>query len=715
MPQDFQTIYFNTSSGILNSSRTNETTTTQNEVSDNDEEEDKNDTSKDKELVTHEVDPEKLIEIPDKYNPVSVPSSSTISSNNATSAIPLHESFTSLHGFIKTDPQNIITNNYIADDTRYQTIADNLSKFCRVLSRLKFNFKVTQGDTNLSQLASKLKINALIPSKEQIKEAANRVIAVFDLNKDKRNLDIKSIEKILYQELYDIITRSATDSRTHDVIYNTGDALDKSEEEEKERNIDSSDNEIAEENNQMECVDSDNRAIGSQHISHSQDIDEAMYPFNSQFFSRSISDPDGSNEDEMFTMRLGKWYKWKERISDFGEQIVEEALDKLLKDSGNSKITDDMQERDDLKARIIRDYEQSQCKNANEFAKNWIQKRNASKLPNELTYTVKSITVLKYTIETLKCLLCTILDYPDATVEERRFYLNNYGPNRKKNISRDTVRNIMDKMNVTIQTPSFSPVQRNSLGFCIARVLWANVIKNIKIDPNVLLCFVDEASVAVGKRNKAYGFCSIRPCVNTSLRSKSLSVLSCVIPNIGPICRWFKGAVHNDQYAQFLKDIVFVMRAFICNEHTQLCIIQDNCAIHKTKKVYEMAKLLKINLINTVPYSPQLNLPAENMFAQLKNNSLYKFKAKEVEVFDTQPVTRHFKMSIVSLIDQWDEYMKTSYTYQSTANVFGAWLKVLEECSEGNPLTGLHYSAREHFVPESVHSPITIRRIVQRN
>lgn len=32
----------------------------------------------------------------------------------------------------------------------------------------------------------------------------------------------------------------------------------------------------------------------------------------------------------------------------------------------------------------------------------------------------------------LKCLLCTIFDFPDATDSERAYYLNNYGPCQKK-------------------------------------------------------------------------------------------------------------------------------------------------------------------------------------------------------------------------------------------------------------------------------------------
>lgn len=693
-------------------------------------------TNNDKELLIHNVEENKRINIPDKYEPIE-PESTSVSSNHATTSVPLHEHFETLHGYIRTtfDPEKIIKTDYKADAAKYQTWAVNLGKFCKVLAKLPFNYKISQGDDNWALLVNKLNIKALMPTQEQVHEAAIRVHHVFELNKNKKNLDVASIEKVLYNELYDILTSTATDNQEHEMRNVHSDQYrDDSilEDERHEDNEDTCNDETTE-----ECIADDEREIHT-HSSQSQNAQSRQLNYdssNQRWFSDTLSDPNGTHEDEMFHKTLGSWYKWKERVSDFGEAVIEQALNALLQQLEEEEPTQDMIRRDELKRRIIEQWQQTGKNFADPtaFAKKWVETRNTHKLPSEITYSVRSVTDFivkwtlrnridptgkrggapkKYTLETLKCLLCTVLDYPDATSKERADYINKYGPADQESISDDTINHILEKMKITIQTPAFSPIQRNSMGYRIARVLWVKVINNIKNDANVLLCFVDEASVVNGHRKKARGFCSIRPCVNRPLNSATCSVLSCVIPNIGPICRWFNGAVHNNQYAKFLRDIVFVMRAFICNNHTQICIIQDNCSIHKTKLVYDTASALNINLINTVPYSPQLNILAENMFAQLKNNALYKFKSFDDEDFPQAPAFRSYMVPVGNVMSTWDNYMATSYNYRTTANVFGAWLHILAECEEGKPLSGMHYSASPEFAASNVHSSITYRRYI---
>lgn len=91
-----------------------------------------------------------------------------------------------------------------------------------------------------------------------------------------------------------------------------------------------------------------------------------------------------------------------------------------------------------------------------------------------------------------------------------------------------------------------------------------------------------------------------------------------VIPGYGSISRCFKGSVKNKEYSLFLLEISFILRTKICNQSTQIIIIQDNASIYKTDEVRETALNFKLNSFFIVPYSPHLNEVAENYFSQLK-------------------------------------------------------------------------------------------------
>ena len=662
--------------------------------------------------VCHAVDPSREVVINEEYHPTSL-EGYVLSSNTSDSTINISQHITDLHGFLRTDPEGSPPQDYICDKPKYQTILNNLAKFTRVLSRIRFNFKVSQGDDNLALLADRLRINTLLPTEAQIIEAATRVEEVFNINKTKKNLDVESIEKVLYAVLQNIIETTQTDETQH-ILHEREDNSQLTQNAQSQQELE-------------ECQLNDPRDI-----SRANTVNVESLPQLPNFESSSLSDPNGSDEEEMFKHdELGRWYKWRERMSDFSNELIEEAISKLLEELQNSSETQDTRARNLLKQNIINEYLRTSCKNVSQFAQKWVRERNVSRIEGEITYTERYVCEIiedylnddlkptkkrggapsKVTRETLKCLLCTVLDYPDATDAERTEYLNTYGPNINSNISVSTVNRALSKMNITIQTPSFSPIQRNSLGYRIARVLWSKTITEIKDDANTLICFVDEAAVSTGKRGKARGYASVRPCVNKPFKVSQLSVLACVVPNIGPIYRWYKGSVTNLEYARFIRDIVYILRRYVCNSRTQICVIQDNASIHKTDHVIETAEKLNINLINTVPYSPQLNLPAENMFAQLKFNALYRFKGNPNEEHTQNPVQRNFKLPVRGVIEEWDNYMQSSYTYQTTANVFGAWIHVLNECLKGKALYGIHYTAETNFAANAVNNSITICRM----
>ena len=152
-------------------------------------------------------------------------------------------------------------------------------------------------------------------------------------------------------------------------------------------------NENPQSNECVSCVECEIDAPASQ--TQEIEVNEPNYQSNNQrWFSDTISDPNGANEDEMFHATLGKWYKWRERISDFGEEIIEEALNKLLDELKNEDPTEDMKERDQLKQCIIEEWQRSggNYDNVTTFAREWVENRNTHKLPKEITYSVRSIT-----------------------------------------------------------------------------------------------------------------------------------------------------------------------------------------------------------------------------------------------------------------------------------------------------------------------------------
>lgn len=134
---------------------------------------------------------------------------------------------------------------------------------------------------------------------------------------------------------------------------------------------------------------------------------------------------------------------------------------------------------------------------------------------------------------------------------------------------------------------------------------------------NALFVFIEEAGVQRSQPQSSRRYVSVRPLTEGSTKSSNIaSILVAVIPGYGSISRWFKGSVTNTEYLLFLLEISFILRTKICNQSTQIIIIQDNAPIHKTDEVRETA--LNFNSFSIVPYSPHLNEVAENYFGQLK-------------------------------------------------------------------------------------------------
>lgn len=640
----------------------------------------------------------------------------------------LSEIYKDIHGYLDINFEGSSDQDFLPQRAQLQKQADTLEMITKILGRLPFNYKVTQGEINLSLVSQKLHVAALIPTEAQVNECADIVRQIFNKYKERKQLDAKQIEKELKKKLRPFLETiepngAMTVTRT---IHPNGDATGEDE----DTNSLCDEGTVDYESSDLQSDSDDDFSLSSSESNDDMQLTNTTEP---EFTAEEISDVNSTDENELFSGLLSGKYKWKERVEDLGRDIIREIISKTRKKP--SSQSDDQVRRMAAREDFITEYQRKghKYKSLDEFIDHFINSRRNSSASGIL-YSHRQYKMIfsewsdkgflspvkkrggnpgKITEETLECLITTVLDYPEATDRERATYLNMYGPQIEDNISESTVNRILDNLNISVQTPSFSPKERNNLGYRIARHLWAEELDHLRKDPNNLIAFVDEASVVIGTRNKCRGFVSVRPCVTKGLRTKSLTILACVVPAYGTIYKWYEGSVTNHEYSRFLREASHIIRTKLCNEGTNIIIIQDNAAIHKTRKVRDTAKKCCINLFFTVPYSPQCNLLAENFFAQLKENALNKFHSLDLEPVVATPIQHKLPMLKFSIISQWDDEVKRSYDHKSSSNIYGAWLTVLDMCKSGMPLHGMHIPKQPGFVPASVHGLIHCRRLKQ--
>ena len=345
-----------------------------------------------------------------------------------------------------------------------------------------------------------------------------------------------------------------------------------------------------------------------------------------------------------------------------------------------------------------------------------MQERKKSRLDFELNYSVEYVKKIlrnemengsieetksrgggdkKVNKEVLQCLVCTILDFPEASDYERTVYVNKYGPCSDDVISVKTVNRILNDYSIKTKVPCFSSKERNTFSSMILRYVWSSVLKDISCKSNTLFVFIDEAAVVLGKyKKRARGFFSVVPCVNKPLDVKKMTILAAIVPGFGTIFKWFSTSVKGNQYSEFLQEIAYICRTKICNKDTQIVIIQDNCSIHKTVEVKSKATKYHLNLFSIIPYSPQLNLLAENYFGQMKFFTLYNIKALPNEDINNNVLKQHSANPHKEhIMKQWSIMTRDHYDANSTARIFGAWRNILDMCKEGLPYTYQEYSS----------------------
>ena len=236
----------------------------------------------------------------------------------------------------------------------------------------------------------------------------------------------------------------------------------------------------------------------------------------------------------------------------------------------------------------------------------------------------------KITEDVILCVITTLMDYPHWTGTARTEYLNKKSGlfDGNNSISVRSVNRLISLLNFKVKSIQFSPPARNTIGLMVLRAFWASIVLEVASLPNTVFMFVDEAAVTLLPNTiRGRALIGVVPVVEGILSNHKLSILSCVVPGFGVISRWFQGSVKGDDYAVFVSEVTDLIRRVVCSGSNKICLIHDNCRIHKTERVLKTIQEMKLEEFPTVPYSPHLNEVVEGYFG---------FQKKEMANFETQ-------------------------------------------------------------------------------
>lgn len=290
---------------------------------------------------------------------------------------------------------------------------------------------------------------------------------------------------------------------------------------------------------------------------------------------------------------------------------------------------------------------------------------------------------LKMTDDAILCLMCMALDFPNMQVKYFTSYLNSkYGPCSEKNVKDSTVFSAMRALKFSIKKAAFCPPARNSIGLRIFRVAWSLFMDEISNQKDVLIGFIDEAAITIAEGSKfGRAFVGITPLINSPLSNCVISVLACVVPAFGVLYKFFPSAVHGNDYATFLDDIINFFRIYVCSSNAQIVLIEDNCKIHCTQEVENTISKLNVALIPTVQYSPALNGVAEGYFGYVK--------LRHID-FSEQDMEDLFDCDEQKIQEKWSFISDNEFTNKISKKLYCEWKARMAQCVQGIPLVSGH-------------------------
>lgn len=245
-----------------------------------------------------------------------------------------------------------------------------------------------------------------------------------------------------------------------------------------------------------------------------------------------------------------------------------------------------------------------------------------------------------------------------------------------KKISARTINEYLNKHDFKYKKLSFSPKARNTLGAIIARRVWAHFVREM-IDEETLFIFIDESSID-GSSNRLYGrwFIGVTPTTEKALTSFSLLLLNAVIQGCGCIQQWFTEGVCGDNFASFITQLGYLVSTHIASPKVTIITILDNCKMHSTDEVIESFDKAELLPLFTVPYSPQINYPAECYFGNCKAS---------INNIDAISIIRTLGFQN-AIWKTWEKANEMHGSSETTAAMFASWITILNQCLEAIPL-----------------------------
>lgn len=266
-----------------------------------------------------------LIDIPYELNEEELDDSWINNVHDHTIKTNLHDTYLYLHGFINASLDKGPTKDIKCAEPKYQKTFNKLEKIIKILGKCKFNYSQTIGEQNAETMADVLEIHAIVPSREQAKEAAARLkeyMAHIDEN------DIPPDEAL--------------------------------------------------ENDITELLDSLIKRVK---------CEEDCYSIKPETIDQE--------EEEMF-FSLNEHYNWKARADELDVELITETLIQLNDESEKKEETLDVTRRNMLREKLWNDFNRDLAlhETKEKFVQDWVAKRNAGKLDNDLSFTVKYATRL---------------------------------------------------------------------------------------------------------------------------------------------------------------------------------------------------------------------------------------------------------------------------------------------------------------------------------
>ena len=192
--------------------------------------------------------------------------------------------------------------------------------------------------------------------------------------------------------------------------------------------------------------------------------------------------------------------------------------------------------------------------------------------------------------------------------------------------------------------------------------------------------------------------------VNCPLSKLKVSVISLVLPGFGVLYRFEDGSVDNFRYTKFIQDCIHFIRKTICNNKTEIVLIEDDCPIHSTLHVEEAIDKLKISLIPIVPYSPSLNSVVEGLFGLIKSSNI-----RVIGENGNDMIREEIKFI-------WRELINNNFNLDIAHSLYYEWILRMEECKEGEPIYSghIHLDGKDKFNFDRLQN-ITVDRSSQPN